>query len=52
MEDLEQRTAKIREESQLLKSAARDYKSRFQRLLEDQNPVINSESELFSEDEE
>lgn len=52
VEDLEQRKAKIREEIQLLKSAARDYKSRFQRLLEDQNHLINSENELFSEEEE
>lgn len=53
--DAEKVLAQAREESkalndqlETLRSAAADYRARFQRLIEDQQHVINSESELFT----
>ncbi len=48
--DLKEEKERIEGEIDMLKSAARDYRSRFLRLVEDQTHVINSESELFKED--
>ena len=48
--DLEQEKARINQEIEMLKSTAKDYRSRFMRLLEDQTHVLNSESELFKDD--
>ena len=51
IEDLEQDKVRIQGEIDTLKATARDYRSRFLRLVEDQTHVINAESELFKEDE-
>ncbi|MBR6707150.1 MAG: DivIVA domain-containing protein, partial [Clostridia bacterium] len=48
--DLKEEKERIENEIGILKSTARDYRSRFLRLIEDQTHVINSESELFKED--
>ena len=48
--DLKEEKERIENEISILKSAARDYRSRFLRLVEDQTHVINSESELFKDD--
>lgn len=48
--DLKEEKERIESEINILKSAARDYRSRFLRLVEDQTHVINSESELFKDD--
>lgn len=37
----------LREEVDMLKAAAKDYRSRFIRLVEDQKHVLNAETELF-----
>ena len=42
----------IKDEIKMLKAAARDYRSRFQRLVEDQSHVLNAENELFSAPDE
>ena len=49
--DLEQEKVRIQTEIDTLKASARDYRSRFLRLIEDQTHVINAEMELFKEDE-
>ena len=49
--DLEQEKVRVQGEIDTLKATARDYRSRFLRLVEDQTHVINAESELFKEDE-
>ena len=51
IEDLERRKEEINEQIRMLRSAARDYKTRFQRLMEDQVHVLNSENMLFSDDD-
>ncbi len=48
--DLKAEKERIESEIGILKSAAKDYRSRFLRLVEDQTHVINSESELFKDD--
>ncbi|MBQ8136457.1 MAG: DivIVA domain-containing protein, partial [Clostridia bacterium] len=49
--DLEQEKVRVQTEIDTLKASARDYRSRFLRLVEDQTHVINAEMELFKEDE-
>ena len=49
--DLQTEKERVQGEIDMLKSAARDYRTRFLRLVEDQTHVINSESELFREDD-
>lgn len=46
-EALEGRKAALQEEIEMLKATARDYRMRFQRLVEDQQHVLNAETELF-----
>ena len=48
--DLENEKDRLKGEIETLKAAARDYRSRFLRLIEDQTHVINAEDELFKED--
>ena len=48
--DLKAEKERIESEIGILKSTAKDYRSRFLRLVEDQTHVINSESELFKDD--
>ncbi|MBR4502972.1 MAG: DivIVA domain-containing protein [Clostridia bacterium] len=48
--DLKEEKERIESEISILKAAARDYRSRFLRLVEDQTHVINSESELFKDE--
>ena len=50
VQDLKDEKERIQGEIDMLRAAARDYRSRFLRLVEDQTHVINSESELFKED--
>lgn len=45
--DLEEKQARLTKEVDALKETARDYKERFQRLLDDQQHILNSENELF-----
>ncbi len=45
--DLEEEKKSLEEEIDMLKAAAKDYRERFQRLVEDQQHVLNSEKELF-----
>lgn len=47
IEDLEEEKKALQEEIDMLKAAAKDYRERFQRLVEDQQHVLNSEKELF-----
>lgn len=47
IEDLEEEKKTLQEEIDMLKAAAKDYRERFQRLVEDQQHVLNSEKELF-----
>ena len=47
IEDLEAEKKTLEEEIDMLKAAAKDYRDRFQRLVEDQQHVLNSEKELF-----
>ena len=45
--DLEEEKKALQEEVDMLKAAAKDYRERFLRLVEDQQHVLNSEKELF-----
>lgn len=47
VEAMEARKAALEEEIDMLRATARDYRSRFQRLVEDQQHVLNAETELF-----
>ncbi len=47
VEAMEARRAALEEEIEMLRATARDYRSRFQRLVEDQQHVLNAETELF-----
>ncbi len=47
MENLEEQKTALQEEIEMLKATARDYRLRFQRLVEDQQHVLNAETELF-----
>ena len=51
IEDLSRRKDEINEQIRLLKSSAQDFRLRFQRLLEDQTHLLNSENVLFSDDD-
>ena len=51
IEDLSRKKDEINEQIKMLKSNARDFKLRFQRLLEDQTHLLNSDSVLFSDDD-
>ena len=44
---LEDEKAALEDEIKSLKAAAKDYRDRFQRLLDDQQHVLNAESKLF-----
>ena len=48
VEALEQKREALQPEVETLKAAAQDYRDRFLRLIEDQQHVLKSESELFS----
>lgn len=45
--DLESEKASLKEEIEMLKATARDYRNRFRNLVEDQQHVLNAENELF-----
>ena len=45
--DLEEEKKALQEEVDMLKAAAKDYRERFLRLVEDQQHLLNSEKELF-----
>lgn len=47
LEALEDEKAAMEDEIKSLKAAAKDYRDRFQRLLDDQQHVLNAESKLF-----
>ena len=47
LEAMEERKTALLEEIEMLRATARDYRSRFQRLVEDQQHVLNAETELF-----
>lgn len=47
LEALEDEKAALEDEIKSLKAAAKDYRDRFQRLLDDQQHVLNAESKLF-----
>ena len=47
MEALEEEKAALEKEVEMLKAAARDYRERFLRLVEDQQHVLNAETGLF-----
>ncbi|MBR0319774.1 MAG: DivIVA domain-containing protein [Clostridia bacterium] len=49
LQDLEDEKAELEAEIDMLKAAARDYRNRFLRLVEDQQHVLNSEKALFDE---
>ena len=46
-EELKEEKAALEKEVEMLKAAARDYRERFQRLVQDQQHVLNAETELF-----
>ena len=47
VEDLEAEKAALTKEVEMLRAAARDYRERFLRLLQDQEHVLKAESALF-----
>ena len=47
LEDLEAEKAALEKEVAMLKAAAKDYKARFNRLVEDQKHILNAETALF-----
>ncbi len=47
LEDLEEEKAALEKEVEMLKAAARDYKARFTRLVEDQQHILHAETALF-----
>ena len=47
LEAMEERKTALLEEIEMLRATARDYRHRFQRLGEDQQHVLNAETELF-----
>lgn len=47
LEALEDEKAALEDQVKSLKAAAKDYKARFQRLLDDQQHVLNAEGKLF-----
>lgn len=47
LKDLEEEKAALEKEVEMLKAAARDYKARFTRLVEDQQHILHAETALF-----
>ena len=47
LEDLEEEKAALEKEVAMLKAAAKDYRVRFNRLVEDQKHILNAETALF-----
>ena len=47
LEDLEEEKVALEKEIAMLKAAAKDYRVRFNRLVEDQKHILNAETELF-----
>ncbi len=47
MDSLEEEKAALQKEVDMLKAAARDYRERFQRLIDDQMHILKAENELF-----
>lgn len=47
LEDMEEEKAALEKEIAMLKAAAKDYKIRFNRLVEDQKHILNAETALF-----
>lgn len=47
VEALEEERESLRKEVEMLKAAAKDYRERFQRLVEDQQHVLKAETRLF-----
>lgn len=49
LDALEKERDDVKAEIEMLKAAAKDYRARFQRLVEDQQHVLSAEKELFAE---
>ena len=47
VEALEEEKEALKREVEMLKAAAKDYRERFKRLIEDQQHVLNAETQLF-----
>ena len=47
LSDLEEERKALEEEIEMLKAAAKDYRERFERLVEDQQHVLRAETKLF-----
>ena len=47
LSDLEEERKAMEEEIEMLKAAAKDYRERFERLVEDQQHVLRAETKLF-----
>ncbi len=47
LEDLEAEKSDLQQEVEMLRQAAKDYRERFLRLIEDQQHILNAETELF-----
>ena len=47
LSDLEEERKALEEEIEMLKAAAKDYRERFERLVEEQQPVLRAETKLF-----
>ena len=45
---MEEKRAELEKEVEMLKEAAKDYRDRFQRLIEEQQLVLKGETELFA----
>lgn len=50
LDTLEKERDDMKAEIAMLKAAAKDYRNRFQRLVEDQQHVLSAEKELFTEE--
>ena len=46
-EEMQREKEALQDEIEMLRAAARDYRQRFLRLVEDQQHVLNAETELF-----
>ena len=49
LDALEKERDEMKAEIEMLKAAAKDYRARFQRLVDDQQHVLSAEKELFAE---
>ncbi len=47
LEDLEAEKSDLQQEVEMLRQTAKDYRERFLRLIEDQQHILNAETELF-----